>query len=100
MRHGKIRLGWQGFAYLGESTVVPDVTVVGEAVADIAETTLFDVLLDGIESFAGRDLHFCICPAGDLDDHVEDTLVLVGEEGDVMEGGDDGTILLDEDAVV
>jgi len=84
---------------LGESTVVPDVTVVGEAVADVAETALLDVLLDGIEELAGGDLHLRIGPAGDLDDHVEDTLVLVGEEGDVVEGGDDGAILLDEHTV-
>lgn len=86
--------------HLGESTVVPDVTVVGEAVADVAETTLLDVLLDGVERLAGGDLHLRVGPAGDLDDHVEDARVLVGEEGDIVEGGDDGAILLEKDAVV
>lgn len=35
--------------YLGESTVVPDISVVGEAVADVAQAALLDVLLDGVE---------------------------------------------------
>jgi len=35
--------------YLGKGAVVPEVTLVGEAVTDIAELALLDVLLDGIE---------------------------------------------------
>ena len=35
--------------YLGEGTVVPQVALVGEAVADITELALLDVLLDGVE---------------------------------------------------
>ena len=34
---------------LGEGTVVPDVSVVGEAVVHKAELALLDVLLDGVE---------------------------------------------------
>lgn len=39
-------------------------------------------------------------PARNLNDHVQDGLLLVGIEGDVVEGGDGLAILLDEDAVL
>ena len=74
--------------------------MVGEAVADVAQTALLDVLLDGVEGLLLGDLHLGVRPAGHLDDHVEDAIVLVGEEGDVVEGGDDLAILLDEHAVL
>lgn len=35
--------------YLRESTVVPDVTLVGEAIADISQLALLGVLLDRVE---------------------------------------------------
>jgi len=41
--------GNMNITYLGESTVVPNVPVVGEAIAHEAQTTLLDVLLDGVE---------------------------------------------------
>ncbi len=43
-------------AYLGESTIVPQVALVGEAVADEAEFALLDVLLDGVQELVLRDL--------------------------------------------
>lgn len=43
-------------SYLGEGTVVPQVTLVGEAVADISKLALLDVLLDGVEEFLLGDL--------------------------------------------
>lgn len=43
-------------AYLGEGSVVPQVALVWETVADIAKLALFDVLLDGIECFLFGDL--------------------------------------------
>ena len=42
--------------YLGEGTVVPQVALVGEAVADISELALLDVLLDGVEELLLGDL--------------------------------------------
>lgn len=39
-------------------------------------------------------------PAGDLDDHVQDVLGLVGEEGDIVEGRDGLAILLDVNTVL
>ena len=39
-------------------------------------------------------------PAGDLNDHVEDGLLLVGIEGDIVEGRDGLAILLDVDTVL
>jgi hypothetical protein len=43
-------------AYLGESTIVPQVALVGEAVADEAELALLDVLLDGVQELVLGDL--------------------------------------------
>lgn len=71
--------------YLGESTVVPDVPVVGEAIPDVAQSTLLDVLLDRIEYFLFGNFHLGVGPAGNLDYHVEDTLVSISEEGDIVE---------------
>ena len=84
---------------LRESTVVRNVAMVREAIADVAQLALFDVLFDGVKGLLLGDLHLGVGPAGDLDDHVENTIVLVGKEGDVVEGRHDSTILLDEDSV-
>lgn len=43
-------------AYLGEGTVVPEVALVGEAVADESELALLGVLLDGVEELLLGDL--------------------------------------------
>lgn len=45
-----------GVAYLGEGTVVPEVTLVREAVADEAKLALLDVLLNGVEELLLGDL--------------------------------------------
>ena len=71
-----------------------------KTVAHIAQPSLFYILFDRIERFFLGDLHLCVGPAGNLDDHVEDAVVLVGKEGDVVKGGNEGTILFDEDSVV
>lgn len=42
--------------YLGEGTVVPEVTLVGEAVTDVTELALLDILLDGVEELLLGDL--------------------------------------------
>jgi hypothetical protein len=84
---------------LGEGTVVPDVSVVGEAVAHVAQTTLLDVLLDGVERLLLGDFHLGIGPAGNLDDHVEYAIVPIRKERDVVERRDNLAILLDVDAM-
>lgn len=43
-------------AYLREGTVVPQVALVWEAVANETEFALLDVLLDGVEGLLLRDL--------------------------------------------
>lgn len=50
-------IGWIE-AYLGEGTIVPEVALVGEAVADEAELALLGVLLDGVEGLLFADLWF------------------------------------------
>lgn len=42
--------------YLGEGAVVPEIALVGEAVADISELALLDILLDGVEELLLGDL--------------------------------------------
>lgn len=49
----KARLGW---TYAREGTVVPEVTLVGEAVTDVTELALLDILLDGVEELLLGDL--------------------------------------------
>lgn len=44
------------FAHLREGTVVPEVTLVGEAVADVAKLALLDILLDRVEELLLGDL--------------------------------------------
>ena len=71
-----------------------------EAVADEPQFTSLHVLLDWIERFLLRDLHFCIRPARDFHDHVEDAIVLVSEKRDVVERGEDRAPLLNVHPVV
>ena len=73
-----------------ESTIVPDVTMVGEAVANVTQSTLLDILFDGVEGLFFRDLQFGVGPAGNFDNHVEDAVVLVSEEGDIVPWADVG----------
>jgi hypothetical protein len=110
--------------YLGEGTVVPEVALVGEAVADVAKLALLDILLDGVEGLLLGDLlrskrsvqtflhmRAILCagatyfklgvgPARDLNNHVEDGLLLVGVQRDIVERRDGHAILLDVDAVL
>jgi hypothetical protein len=64
----------EGKSYLGESTVVPEVALVREAVPHEAELALLDVLLDWVEGFLFANLcgskqclakdRFCSCETG------------------------------------
>jgi hypothetical protein len=44
--------------YLWKSTIVPQVALVGEAVADETQFTLLDVLFDRVQEFLFRNLGF------------------------------------------
>lgn len=48
--------GGRSKTYAGEGTVVPEVTLVGEAVADETELALLGILLDGVEEIILGDL--------------------------------------------
>ena len=85
---------------LRESTVVPDVTVVREAVTDVTETALLDILLDGVERLLLGDFHLGVGPTGNLDDHVEDAIGLVSEQRNVVPRRDDLSLLLSEHTVL
>ena len=67
--------------------------MVGEAITNETQTTLLDVLLDWIECFLFGDLELRVGPTGDLDNHIEDAIALVGKERNVVERGDNGSIL-------
>jgi hypothetical protein len=54
-------------SYLGEGTVVPEVTLVGEAVADVAKLALLDVLLDGVKELLLGDLGVSLLAGGIMD---------------------------------
>lgn len=49
-------LGMLKITYAREGTVVPEVALVGEAVADETQLALLGVLLDGVEEFLLGDL--------------------------------------------
>ena len=85
---------------LGEGTVVPDVTMVREAVANETQAALLNILLDGVERLILGDLKLGVGPTGDLDNHVEDAMALVSKERNVVEGGDDGSVLFGVDAML
>jgi hypothetical protein len=53
----------------GLGVLVPDVTVVGEAVTDETELALLGVLEDGVEGLLLADLHLGVGPAGNLNNH-------------------------------
>jgi hypothetical protein len=82
------------FPRLGESTIIPDVPVVGEAVAHEAQAALFDILLDGIEGLLLGNFHLGIRPAGNFDNHVENPIGLIGEERDIVERRDNLAVVL------
>lgn len=88
------------YSHLREGSIIPDVSMVGETVSDETQTTLLNVLLDGVESLLLRNFHLSVGPSRDFNNHVEDPVVLVREEGNVMERGDDLTVTLDENAVI
>lgn len=46
-------------SYLGEGAVVPEVALVGKAVANEAELALLDILLDGVKELLLGDLEGC-----------------------------------------
>lgn len=48
--------------YTGESTVVPEITLVREAVPNIAELALLHILLDWVEELFLRNLNVWISP--------------------------------------
>jgi hypothetical protein len=91
-----------GGGYLRNCAIGKRVAVVGETVADEPQFALFDVLLDGIVVVVLADFLLGVGPARDFDDHVEDLGGCGGargEEGDIVPGRHNNTVLLKVDAV-
>jgi hypothetical protein len=74
---------------LRESAIIPDVTMMREAVTNVAQSIPLHILLDRIEELFLGDFHLGVGPSRDFDNHVENPIGLVDEEGDVMERRDD-----------
>ena len=115
------------YTYTREGSIVPQVALVGEAVADVSQLALFGVLFDRVEEFLFGDLRIMIStflpsrpkkkkkkkkkkkennlllgigPAGNLNNHVEHGLLVIGIERDIVEGRDGRSILFDIDSVL
>lgn len=82
--------------YLRECAIVPDITMVREAITHEARFVVLDILLDGIEGLFLADLQFCVGPARNLDNHVEDLVSFFCVERNVVKSRDRGTITLYE----
>jgi len=74
--------------------------MVGETVPNESELSFFDVLFDRIEQLFFRDLHLGVSPSRHLDDHVQDTVVLIGKKRDVVERGENSSTLFDVNTVL
>jgi hypothetical protein len=74
--------------------------MVRETIADVTQLALLDILFNGIEILLFGNLHLRVSPTRNFNNHIEDAVVLISEEGDVMERGDDGAILFDVDPML
>ena len=63
-------------------------------------TSVTDCKRSWDQQFLLGDLELGVGPAGDIDSHVQDAIALVGKEGDVVKGGDDGSVLFRIDVVL
>jgi hypothetical protein len=84
---------------LRKGAIVPDVSMVRETVPNVAQTTFFDVLLDGIEKLLFANLHLGVGPSRHLDDHIQYAITLISEERNVVERGHDSAVLFDINTV-
>lgn len=75
-------------------------TLVREAIPNESQLSLLGVLQDGIESLFFGDFHLGVGPTRNFHNHVEDGTSFIGEKRNVMERGEDGSVLLQEDAVL
>lgn len=88
------------FPGLGEGTIVVDVAMVRETVAHKSQLSLLGILKNGVQLILLGDLHFGVSPSGNLNNHVQDSLLFIGIQGDVMKGGHGLAILFDENSVL
>jgi hypothetical protein len=72
---------------LRKRSVGKGISMVRETIPDETQFTLFNVLFDGIVILIFGDFLFCVGPAGDFDDHVEDL------RGGSWRGGQEGNIV-------
>lgn len=70
--------------HLRESSVVPNVSMMGKAISHKTKFTLFGVLLDWIKELFFANFKLCIGPSRNFDDHVQDRLTLISKERNVV----------------
>jgi len=85
--------------YLRESTIVPYVTMMRETVPDITQTTFLDILSDRVERLFFRNFELSIGPTRNFNDHVENPTRLISEKGNIVPGGNNRSVLLDENTM-
>lgn len=85
--------------YLWESSVIPNISVVRKTVPHVTQFPTFYILLDWIERFFLRYLHFSIGPPRDLYNHVQDAILSICKERDIMPCRYNRPIMFDEYAV-
>ena len=105
-----------------EGTVVPEVALVREAVADKTQLALLGILFNGVEELFLGDLQrrsriqlvnwppaahnisayllLSVGPTRNLNNHVQNSLLLVGVQRNIVEGRDGHAILLDVHTVL
>jgi len=70
-----------------------------ETVPDIAQTTFLDILSDRVERLFFRNFELGIGPTRNFNDHVENPIRLISEKGDIVPGGNDRSVLFDENTM-
>jgi len=82
------------FPGLGESTIVPGVTLSTIDISDVAELSVLDILLDWVELFRNTNFNLRVGSLWDFKNEVENSLLSVNFDGDIVPWGDSLTILL------
>lgn len=81
-----VRVGEGGvLPRLGEGSVVPNVTLVGERIANVAQLALLRVLLEGVKRVPLADLDLGVGPARDLNNKVQNAVGLISVQRHVVE---------------
>lgn len=79
---------------LRKCAIIPNVPMIWKSVGDIAQSTMFDILLDGIECFTSGNFHFGIGPPRYFNHHVVNIIWIVSTQWNVVKGRNRISILI------